>query len=299
MILRKISPTETFLYSSEKRDFDVQKLIDKESFQRIIKHKHPMFKSPFSLLRQCDWIFMDKEQNNDTITRNTAQATDSGSVVDSVIATLSKNIAEGIYRPGQRIPTEPELAQKLGAGRNSVREGIKILVAMGVLEIKRADGTFVVNGYSPKMLDPILYGMLLESGNTYALADLRRLLETGVFRQAVERSSDADAARLADRLEQIEHAVASADADAMVAADLAFHGEIRRIAGNVMTDRICAMVEHMTLATRRRIVEASLRADGGTGMLARHRAMYKVVAQRDTATASFVGDELFNALETL
>ena len=242
---------------------------------------------------------MDTFQNNDTTDNQTTQATDSGSVVDSVIAALSKNIAEGTYRPGQRIPTEPELARSLGAGRNSVREGIKILVAMGVLEIKRADGTFVAKGYSPKMLDPVVYGMLLESGNMYALADLRRLLETGVFRQAVEQSSDADAECLANKLEQLEHAVASADADAVIAADLAFHGEIRRIAGNVMTDRICAMVEHMTLATRRRIVEAGLRADGGAGMLARHRAMVKVVAQHDAATASFVGDELFNALETL
>lgn len=226
-------------------------------------------------------------------------AADSASVVDMVIAAVSKNITDGLYRPGQRIPTEPELSAKLGAGRNSVREAIKILVAMGVLEIKRADGTFVSGGYSPKMLDPVLYGMLLESGNMYALADLRRLLETGVFRQAVERGTAEDAERLRERLESLERAVDSREIDSIAAADRLFHGEIRAIAGNVMTDRVCAMVEHMTSAVRRRVIETGLRTDGCAGMVARHRAMYKVVAQRDAATATFVGDELFNALEML
>ena len=54
-------------------------------------------------------------------------------------------------RPGDKIPTEAELAESMGVGRNSIREAIKILVYLGVLEIRRAEGTFVCEGFSESM----------------------------------------------------------------------------------------------------------------------------------------------------
>jgi len=55
-----------------------------------------------------------------------------------------------------------ELCESLRVGRNSVREAIKILVTMGVLEIRRSEGTFVCKGFSGRMLDPLVYGLILE-----------------------------------------------------------------------------------------------------------------------------------------
>ena len=65
-----------------------------------------------------------------------------------------------------KVPTEIELAKSFDVRRNSVRETIKILVAFDVFEIRRPEGTFVTNEFSEKMLDPLLYGIILDESNS-------------------------------------------------------------------------------------------------------------------------------------
>ena len=72
------------------------------------------------------------------------------SMVDIVISRLTDAIINGELKPGDQIPVEPELVRTLGVGRNTVREAVRILVAYGVLEIRRAEGTYVCDGFSPK-----------------------------------------------------------------------------------------------------------------------------------------------------
>ena len=65
------------------------------------------------------------------------------SVVDDIIDQLVASIISGSLKPGDKIPTEAILMEQMHVGRNSVREAIKVLVSYGILEIRRADGTFV------------------------------------------------------------------------------------------------------------------------------------------------------------
>ena len=66
------------------------------------------------------------------------------SVVQRVIDRLTEAIVSGELKPGDRIPTEMELAEQMGVARNSIREAVKILVYIGVLEIRRADGKMCI-----------------------------------------------------------------------------------------------------------------------------------------------------------
>ena len=91
------------------------------------------------------------------------------SVVQRVIDRLTEAMLSGELKPGDKIPTEMELSEQLGVARNSIREAIKILVYIGVLEIKRADGTFVCNGFSESLIDPMIYGIILNQQNSQDL----------------------------------------------------------------------------------------------------------------------------------
>ena len=73
-----------------------------------------------------------------------------------VINALTDAMINRELRPGDKIPTEGEMAENMGVGRNSIREAIKILVYLGVLEIRRAEGTFVCEGFSESMIDPMI-----------------------------------------------------------------------------------------------------------------------------------------------
>lgn len=221
------------------------------------------------------------------------------SVVEAVIDAIVLGVTSRRFPPGERIPTEQDLAAELDVGRNSVREAVKILVAMGILEIRRADGTFVVDGFSPRMLGPAVYGLLLRGNDEFALMDLRRTLETGAFRLAVERCPEAEIAVLAASHDALCDAVRAADVPTILRTDIGFHRQLRRIAGNPILGYLCDTVDGLVGGLRERLARQTLETDGGSAVLARHTAMFRVVAERDAAAAVFVGDELFDLLERM
>lgn len=226
-------------------------------------------------------------------------AAPSGSIVDAIIQNISANIVKGHLQPGQRIPTEPMLTQSMGVGRNSLREAIKILVAMGVLEIRRADGTYVAADFSPRMLDPLVYGVILGSGNAFDLMDLRRLVETGGLRLAAERRKQADVDALERQFDKLRRSVYDKNIDDIVADDVSFHRLVIAATGNPLLSRLETVLEEMTMSIRRNAAVQALTLDGGQALLARHLAIYRIVAEQDETQALFIGEELFHLLERL
>ena len=114
----------------------------------------------------------------------------SKSVVDRIIDEITSAIIDGSLKPGDKIPTEMELCESFQVGRNSVREAIKILEAFGVVYIKRAEGTFVSSSFNKRMLDSMLYGLILQKESTDDIVELRRVFDIGVWFAAFEKMND-------------------------------------------------------------------------------------------------------------
>ena len=126
----------------------------------------------------------------------------SKSVVQTIVDSITKAIIAGDLKPGDKIPTEMELAESFGVGRNSIREAIKILVYYGVLEIRRAEGTFVCDGFNKIMIDPMVYGVILHQSQDYVnLMELREMMEVGVMRLAIAKYNENDLEKLRQKLE--------------------------------------------------------------------------------------------------
>jgi DNA-binding FadR family transcriptional regulator len=98
----------------------------------------------------------------------------------------------------------------MGVGRNSVREAIKALVTVGVLVIRRAEGTFVADGFNDRMMEPMVYGLILEGGSTLAVLELRHIFEVGVLQLAIEKATEKDIAHLRSALSFFEKTVRDA-----------------------------------------------------------------------------------------
>ena len=126
------------------------------------------------------------------------------SVVQQVIDNLTEAMLNRQLRPGDKIPTEAELAESMGVGRNSIREAVKILVYLGVLEIRRAEGTFVCDGFSESMIDPMIYGIILDKEDSYEnLMELREMMEVGVMQLAMKKVTQKELDVLKNKLEDI------------------------------------------------------------------------------------------------
>lgn len=204
------------------------------------------------------------------------------SLVEVVIDRLTSAMVAGELKSGDRIPTEMELAEQLGIARNTIREAIKILVYMGVLEIRRPDGTFVADGFSEKLIDPMVYGIILNQDNKQELNDLRAMIEAGVLNLAILKCSDEDIEALKEKLNILKEAIFSEepDVDIVFEKDNEFHAAITEMGNNAMVSKINAMVMQLTHTTRYRSVKHMLQSGRGQELYEAHERVYELLLSR-------------------
>ena len=97
----------------------------------------------------------------------------SKSISHVIVDRIVKSIVAGELSPGDKLPPEDDFAERIGVGKSSVREAIKILEAFGVIEIRRADGTYVVDEFRGNMLSPLISGMLIAQKNAVDVIDFK------------------------------------------------------------------------------------------------------------------------------
>ncbi|MCC7319629.1 MAG: FadR family transcriptional regulator [Rubellimicrobium sp.] len=115
---------------------------------------------------------------------------------ETVQESLRGFIAENDLKPGEALPPETELAHQLGISRNSVREAIKSLESLGILETRRGIGVFVKEFSFQPLLDNLAYGLGSGLRDIEELREIRRVLETGLIGRTVAMIPEADLAEL-------------------------------------------------------------------------------------------------------
>ena len=202
------------------------------------------------------------------------------SVVQIVIDSLTEAMIQGELRPGDKIPTELELSEQLGIARNSVREAIKMLAFLGVLEIRRPEGTFVCNGFSEAMINPMIYGIILHQGDSFeSLMELREMTEVGVLRLVMKKASKEQLRTLDGPLKDLKECCLRAEPDVERAfeADNRFHEAIMALGNNIMISKINSIVRILTHAARHDTVSQMLTSGRGEELYMAHEAIYQVL----------------------
>ena len=105
-------------------------------------------------------------------------------IVDQIINTLTESIIRGDYKSGSKLPSEFELMEEMQVSRNSLREAMKILATMGIVEIKRGDGTYICSQVNPTLFDRLVYSMIYDVSSSDELLELRQILDTASRRQS-------------------------------------------------------------------------------------------------------------------
>lgn len=220
---------------------------------------------------------------------------DNTSVVDRIVDRLIMAIMNRELLPGQKIPTEKELCESLRVGRNSVREAIKVMVAMGVLKIRRSEGTFVTEGFSERMLDPMVYGLILAGGDSLAVVELRQLFETGILRLAIAKRTEEDLATLRQAFEKMQRTMLDNPTEqSLLEEDLKFHRILTSIVRNPLVDKISVVIERLTLPSRAVVTRSFIERGELDALLRRHADVIRILEERDVAGVSRVIDEHFS-----
>ncbi|GAA2094130.1 MULTISPECIES: FadR/GntR family transcriptional regulator [Brevibacterium] len=195
-------------------------------------------------------------------------------LTDEALSRIKDLISSGELAPGDRLPPENELSARLGLSRNSLREAVKALELINVLEVRRGNGTFVSRLSAPQLSEAIAFVVDFHaSSSVEEILYVRRVLEAETSSLAAQHITEA-------QLEELEAAVVETDdIDALVAQDLEFHRLIARAAGN---DYLAGILDAVSVGTRRaRIWRGLTQADAIARTLDEHRAIARALRAHD------------------
>ena len=213
---------------------------------------------------------------------------DSKTIVDQIVNSITGDIIDGKYKAGDRLPNEYELVESLQAGRNSVREAMKILSAMGIVEVRRGDGTYVRSQMSPTMFDTVIYSMIYGDSTAESLVELREILDEAALRMACAKATQAEIDAMYANVDAMETALKSGDLDQVKKLDLEFHMQLLETSRNPFFIR---MVRGVYTIFEKAIAE-KLEQDQSDSLAAYyHRNMLHCIETRDYANISRVVQE--------
>jgi GntR family transcriptional repressor for pyruvate dehydrogenase complex len=158
-------------------------------------------------------------------------------------------IIRGELRPGQRLPPERELAALLGVSRPTVREAIRALAVLRIVETRQGAGTSV-SSLEPELLaEPLDFLLHLDRRSLGHVAEARVPLEIEVAGLAARRATDDDVREL----ERIASAAREAvgDVEAFIEGDVAFHAALRRMARSPVLASLVSSLTALSLESRR------------------------------------------------
>ncbi len=164
-----------------------------------------------------------------------------------VMESIKAALLDRSLKPGDRLPTETELCLSLGVGKSSVREAIKMLEVLGVVEARQGEGTFISNVIPEHSLNPLVYQLLIDYGNNDDILELRRMFEPAFCLLAMQNADAEDIDRLKKQLLCFEKKVKAGTQQAE--DDLEFHYCMLEATHNPFVIRIGRTVMQLFLAS--------------------------------------------------
>ena len=205
-----------------------------------------------------------------------------GRATDQAIAGLKELISSGEFTAGARLPTERELTQRFGVSRSSLREAIRALAIVGVLEARVGDGTYVTTLEPDLLLTGLGFiGDLVRGDSLIEMHRVRRILQPEATRMATPRLSEEDLERLERCLRRMEKADG---VPSFIEADTEFHRIIIEACGN---PTLASLILHLSSGTARaRMWQSVVEREAAEATVASHRAIYSALVARDAERAA-------------
>ncbi|GAA1906870.1 FadR/GntR family transcriptional regulator [Streptantibioticus ferralitis] len=202
-------------------------------------------------------------------------------VTDEAIEKIKGMIVSGALRPGDRLPKESELAAELGLSRNSLREAVRALSLIRILDVRQGDGTYVTSLDPQLLLEALSFVVDFHRDDTVLeFLAVRRILEPAATAMATPRISEGELNALEDQLAALGP---SPSVEQLVACDLEFHRGIVQSSGNSV---LCSLLDGLSgPTTRARVWRGLTQEDAVERTLREHRAILGALRDRDAEAA--------------
>ncbi len=202
------------------------------------------------------------------------------SVSDEVFEQIKQQIISGQWIPGDKIPSELELAKMFEVSRVSIREAIHRLVGMGVLYVRRGEGTFVSEILPKDYFNTLLPILMVEGANLMEMLEFRLILEVETVKLACKRADDDDLSRLDEIVGNMKKY--QGDNIKFAAEDLNFHISLAHAAHNSVIVKVNDIIHDMLKIAMEKVVKLT----GFEKGIYYHERILEAVINRDEETAA-------------
>ena len=199
---------------------------------------------------------------------------------ERIAHTLLTLIKEKQLRPGDRLPPERELAAMMKVSRPSLREALRALQIMNIIDNRQGSGTYITSLEPERLIEHLDIIFTLNDTTYNELFEARRILEAGVAGLAARGISDS-------AIEELEHCLVRAqeaidDPEAFLEIDLDLHRKILEATGNSILSLFMRSISQLSIYSRRRTGE---HVDVRRHTIEDHRAIVQALKSRDPAAA--------------
>ncbi|MCR6095540.1 FadR family transcriptional regulator [Salipaludibacillus agaradhaerens] len=209
----------------------------------------------------------------------------------NILKEISRIMQDDQLEPGDKLPSERELAERLQAGRSSVREALRALELLDLIETRKGEGTFIQQAGSHRLADILASFLLKEKKAKEDVTETRRILEIEAVRLGCERVEEHQLAKLKDLINTAIKKYATGVIP--VEEDYLFHQTLVETSHNNLLINIWRpLVEYAKIA-----LEQSLSREGRPDdALEEHEEIYRALEARDeTAVVQALSKHLINS----
>jgi GntR family transcriptional repressor for pyruvate dehydrogenase complex len=160
-------------------------------------------------------------------------------VYEQVIDQIKNMIDKGTLKKGDKLPSERDLVEQLQVSRASIREALRALEVIGLIECRQGEGNFIKSSFQDNLFEPLSIMFMLEKINPEEVLELRKIMEVEASGLAAKRTSEEQLEELKEIVERFENCE---DEEINVINDKEFHYKIAEYSGNVLIFNILRTV---------------------------------------------------------
>lgn len=173
-------------------------------------------------------------------------------VMTMVARRIEQLVRSGELKAGDRLPSEPELAQMLRVSRGSLREALKSLMYLGLIRSRAGDGTYIQSSLSSVLTEHFQWMILLDEIKHLEIYELRKIIEPAAAALAARRATRTDIERLRTALHGL--AQGRGNPEIFHAFDIQFHDAFAQASGNAAIKATMRMLYHATSEARKAVL---------------------------------------------
>ena len=201
-------------------------------------------------------------------------------VYEVIMEEIKDIVKKGELKSGEKLPSERELADKLEVSRTSVREALKALTMLGLIESKHGECNFIKSNFENSLLEPLSIVFLLIGSKNEDIIELRRIIEPEAAGLAAKNITESELRDLKEIMKELNN---SLDAEICAQLDKKFHYKIAQASGNHLISTIMFSISSLI---EKYIDSSRIHNINKKVVKLQHEEIYKALESRDSKKAS-------------